>query len=295
MELRAHCCTSTWYWFHGLPSEIQSDFQWFAKSFTENFIDSQCPSNSAFYYAREHSTETLETFFERFCYLAREARVDIQRDWRTHFQQFTLQLVNPDSKSLITGQRFASCADFRDYLDDLRKSKAQRAYLSTNAIIDGSTAICTSTPRSTGNRSTAFSAQLDSSLDQSVYAMVDDTSLLASTMEDMAQCYALNLHPSNARKIPCTKCNRKHFMGRDGQCWTGILCTVCNVRDHPAESCFQRCKNDSCASKTIPHHKEKCPPPNESSSATLQRNYEALIDAFKDKGVAIPAPPPLKG
>ena len=122
MELRAHCCTSTWYWFSGLPEVMRNDFKWFAKAFSENFIDNQCPSNSAFYYAREQPHETLETFFERFCYLAHEARVNIRRDWRSHYQQFTLQLANPESKAAILGQRFLSCEDFREYLDDLRKS-----------------------------------------------------------------------------------------------------------------------------------------------------------------------------
>ena len=156
-----------------------------------------------------------------------------------------------------------------------------------NNAVNATTSTRSSASRTSNASPNAFVATLGDT------SVSDDFTYMASTAEDVAQCYALSLNPSTARKSLCTKCNRKHYVGRDGQCWTGILCTICNLYDHPADSCFKRCKSDSCHSKTIPHHKEQCPSSTEPSADILKRNYEALVAACKEKGIPVPEPPPL--
>ena len=294
-ELRGHFCDETWMWYCGLALESQNDFRQFASLFKQRWMDDPCPDSLQYNYARQKERESIDTFFSRLCYYARNAGIDVRRQWGTVLNHFQLCLT-ADSYSLIGEMRFDTYDSFTTYLAN-RRTRQHIAPMykgRPSAFGRNSTKQHGSNFNDNGSTRTAFPMTSDQNFELSVEADDWDVTSYASTYaiskEDLAECYALNINPRNAQKEQCRECGRNHFK-KDGICWANLVCTICELKGHPSERCFKLCKNDSCPSKTVPHNKDKCPA---SDSMALQQNYQTLLAAFKAKGLTPPELKPLK-
>ena len=282
-------------WYCGLAIESQNDFCQFASLFKQRWMDDPCPDSLQYNYARQKERESIDTFFSRLCYYARNAGIDVRRQWGTVLNHFQLCLT-ADSYTLIGEMRFDTYDSFITYLAN-RRTRQHIAPMykgRPSAFGRNSTKQHGSNFNDNGSTRTAFPMTSDQNFELSVEADDWDVTSYASTYaiskEDLAECYALNINPRNAQKEQCRECGRNHFK-KDGICWANLVCTICELKGHPSERCFKLCKNDSCPSKTVPHNKDKCPA---SDSMALQQNYQTLLAAFKAKGLTPPELKPLK-
>ena len=294
-ELRGHFCDETWMWFCGLAKDSQNDFRQFALLFKKRWMDDPCPDSLQYNYARQKDHESIDTFFTRLCYYARNAGIDVRQQWNAVLNHFQLCLT-ADNYTRIGEMRFDTYDSFTMYLANRRTRQHIAPMYKGRPSVFGrnpSKGHNSNTNESKSNH-TAFSMASDqmseASTDENDWDVTSYASTYAISKEDLAECYALNINPRNAQKEQCRECGRNHFK-KDGICWANLVCSICELKGHPSERCFKLCKNDFCPSKTVPHNKDKCPA---SDSAALQQNYQTLLAAFKAKGLTPPELMPLK-
>ena len=162
LELRGHFCEETWMWYYCLLSEVQCNFQAFARSFKERWMDDPCPASVRYYRAKQQDDESIEVFFTKLIYYAQNAGINVRTQWYDVFNHFQCCL-NIESEQLIGSMHFDTHESFCQFLSDHRvRQHLRSAYLSWSNDLPPVTQInCATTTMPIPNRPISVSCQTD--------------------------------------------------------------------------------------------------------------------------------------